>query len=200
MTLRRAAWAAIFSVTLVVTTGRSAGLVAAPIRDTQGRAPAPVVRLTRNGPTVQAFSVPTLDGTRLAAVPAPGKVTLVNFWATWCGPCQAEIPDLVELQKKYAGQLQIVGPSEDDEHDIESVKAYVRARRVNYPVGMATPALHERFPEVLGLPTTFIIDREGRLAQTHVGLLDARIVEQEIRVLAGLPTSARVEWTEAPGR
>jgi thiol-disulfide isomerase/thioredoxin len=120
---------------------------------------------------------------------------LLNFWATWCPPCRAEIPDLIALQTKYRDQLQVIGISED-EAPPEVVKRFVSDHRMNYPVVMKTPELAKLFPGVVALPTSFVLDRESRIVQKHVGQLTAATTEAETRALAGLPVNARVEQVD----
>ena len=134
----------------------------------------------------------TIEGTAISSSDWRGKVTIVNFWATWCGPCRAEIPDLVALQKKYDKYLQIVGISQD-EAPPEIVKRFAAEHQMNYPVVMSTPELERAFPGIYALPTSYLLDREGRIVQKHVGLLTALRTELETRVLAGLPVNAAIE-------
>ena len=117
---------------------------------------------------------------------------LVNFWATWCAPCRAESPDLVALQDKYRDHLLVVGISED-EGPVDKVRSFTAERKVNYPIVMTTPDLEKLFPGVVALPTTFILDKDGQVAQKHVGMLTASLTELEARALAGLPVSAKIE-------
>jgi len=138
------------------------------------------------------FSARDLDGRDVALASFRGKVVLINFWATWCPPCRAEIPDLVALQEKYRDQLQIIGVSED-EAPADVVKRFVEEHHVNYPIVMASPEIEKLFPGIGALPTTFVIDRELRIVQKHVGMLTARRTEQETRALAGLPVNASIE-------
>ena len=133
-----------------------------------------------------------LDGRSIAMSDLRGKVTLVNFWATWCGPCRQEIPDLIRLQDQYPDQLQIIGVSLD-ESGPATVRAFAEEFQMNYPVVMTTAEIAQRFPRVFALPTTFVIDPVGQVAQTHVGLVHPAIMEQETRILAGLPTDVNVE-------
>lgn len=137
----------------------------------------------------------TLDGTTLSMAELRGKVTLLNFWATWCGPCRAEIPDLVALQEEYGDSLQIIGISED-EGPIDNVRAFAETYRINYPIVMSTPEIQRAFPGVVALPTSLVVDREGRVVQRHVGLLDASRTEHQTRFLAGLPIDAVVEYVD----
>ena len=137
-----------------------------------------------------------LDGETLSMADLRGKVTLVNYWATWCGPCRHEIPQLVELQKRYGDQLQVIGVS-TDEGDTAKVVAFAEEFQMNYPVVMATPEINRQFPGVFALPTSFVVDTEGRIVQTHVGLINPAVLEQEARYLADLPTDVTVELIES---
>jgi len=146
----------------------------------------------RNPGKIQDVSMRDLDGRAIELTSLHGKVTLVNFWATWCGPCRAEIPDLVALQNKYRDQLQVIGISED-EVSSDLVRRFTADQGVNYPIVMLTPELEKVFSGVRALPTTFLLDREGRLVQKHFGMLTMATTEAETRSLAGLPVNATVE-------
>jgi thiol-disulfide isomerase/thioredoxin len=150
------------------------------------------VRLFRNPAAVGDFTVRTLDGQTISAASLRGKVTVINFWATWCGPCRAEIPDLVALQDKYRDRLQIIGISQD-EAPPDVVKRFAADHRVNYPIAMMTEELEKRFPGIVALPTSYILDTDARIVQKHVGMLTASMTEAEVRVLAKLPVNATVE-------
>src|SRR6476660_3761556 len=134
------------------------------------------LRFFRNPAAAPAFVARDLDGRDISTASLRGKVVLLNFWATWCPPCRAEIPDLIALQEKYRDHLVVIGISED-EAPVETVKAFISERKVNYPIVMTTPALTKIFRGVAALPTTFVIDREGKLAQRHVGMLNAEDTE-----------------------
>jgi thiol-disulfide isomerase/thioredoxin len=150
------------------------------------------LRFFRNPAAAPVVAMRDLDGREVSLASLRGKVVLVNFWATWCGPCRAEIPDLVALQEKYRGQLQVIGISQD-EVPVELVRRFAADHRMNYPVVMSTPEIEQLFPGVNALPTSFIVDRESRIVQKHVGMLTASLTEQETRALAGLPVNASIE-------
>jgi thiol-disulfide isomerase/thioredoxin len=150
------------------------------------------LRFFRNPAAAPVVSMRDLDGREVSLASLRGKVVLVNFWATWCGPCRAEIPDLVALQEKYRDQLQVIGISQD-EVPVELVRRFAADHRMNYPVVMSTPEIEKLFPGVNALPTSFIVDRESRIVQKHVGMLTASLTEQETRSLAGLPVNASIE-------
>jgi thiol-disulfide isomerase/thioredoxin len=155
-----------------------------------------VIRLLREPPAIPAFSFTDVNGRSISSASWHGKVVLVNFWATWCPPCRAEIPDLITLQERYRDQLVVVGISED-EGPVDEVKRFVADHGMTYVVEIGTPELRKIFRGVVALPTTFVIDPEGRLQQKHVGLLNARETETETRVLAKLPVNATVERVES---
>lgn len=151
-----------------------------------------VIRFVRDPDPAPDFKLEDLEGKPLTLAGARGKVVLLNFWATWCGPCRAEIPDLIELQDKYRGQLQVIGLTVDDE-DVRMIQRVVAGAGINYPVAMAPAAVRTQYGGIPALPTSFLLDREGRLVQKHEGLRDPRLYETEIRALLGLPIEARVE-------
>jgi thiol-disulfide isomerase/thioredoxin len=168
-------------------TSARAEAVAAAASDSQQ-----VVRFYRNPATVPAFTVHDLDGRSLSSLDWRGKVVIVNFWATWCGPCRAEIPTLVALQEKYRDRLFIIGVSEDDGPK-EQVRQFATAQKINYPVVMLTPEIERLFPGVSAIPTSFVLDTNGRVVQKHVGLFPPDLLELETRSLAGLAVNARIE-------
>jgi thiol-disulfide isomerase/thioredoxin len=141
---------------------------------------------------VPSIAIHDINGRSLSSADWRGKVTIVNFWATWCPPCRAEIPDLIALQNKYGDRLQIIGISQD-EGSVEVVRRFVAEQRMNYPVVMTTPELERTFTGIRALPTSFILDREVRIVQRHVGMLNPVTTEQETRALAGLPVNASIE-------
>ncbi len=153
------------------------------------------VELIRDPVALDDVAMYDLSGQRIALTDLRGKVALVNFWATWCGPCRIEVPDLIKLQDRYRNHLQIIGVSLD-ESGADTAQAFADEFKMNYPVVMMTAEIANWFPGVFALPTTFVIDTEGRVAQTHVGLVNPSVIEQETRYLAGLPTDVAVRFTE----
>jgi len=174
--------------------GRDGARAAAGAADTSGDPSAEKVTLHffRNPANAPSFVAVDLDGRQIASSSYHGKVVLINFWATWCPPCRAEIPDLIALQEKYRDHVQIIGVSED-EAPVEVVKKFVADHKINYPVVMATPEIEKLFPGIGALPTSYIVDRESRVVQKHVGMLTARVTESEMRHLAGLAVNASIE-------
>ena len=145
---------------------------------------------------VPGFTVTDLDGKTVSFADLRGKVVLVNFWATWCPPCRAEIPDLVALQDKYRDKLVVIGISEDEDATPAQVKAFGVERKVNYPIVMKTPELAKIFKGVSALPTTFVIDPEGKIRQRHVGMLRAQTTELETQYLSGELKNVKIDLVE----
>ena len=150
------------------------------------------LRFYRDPKPAPLFTATDLDGRQINMASLRGKVVIVNFWATWCGPCRAEIPDLVALQEKYKDTLQVIGISED-EAGVDVVRRFAAEHKINYPVAMMTPEIEKMYPGITALPTSFILDRESRVVQKHVGMLTARTTEFETRHLAGLPVNVSIE-------
>jgi thiol-disulfide isomerase/thioredoxin len=157
-----------------------------------------VIRFIRDSDPAPEFAVKGIDGSAVNLADARGKVVLLNFWATWCGPCRMEVPDLVELQKKYQDRLQVIGLVVDDA-DEDAVRKFAKRYGINYPIAMATDEMRFQFGGVPALPTSFIIDPQGRVVQKHIGLRDPELYELEVRALLGLPINARVETFEDTG-
>jgi thiol-disulfide isomerase/thioredoxin len=193
---------ALYFCLAVLSTLFSAGIYARP-GDPQATQPAreqdqPTIYFVRDPDPAPAFQIPGLDGKPVSPADARGKVVLLNFWATWCGPCRAEIPDLVELQAKYKGQLQVIGLIVDDD-DLDAIHKFVQLFRINYPVAVASDDVRVQYGGIAALPTSFLLDPQGRVVQKHTGLRDPALYETEIRSLLGLPIGAKVETFEDTG-
>jgi thiol-disulfide isomerase/thioredoxin len=126
------------------------------------------------------FELTDADGRKFKLSDYKGKVVLLNFWATWCGPCKLEIPWFIDFEKTYRDKgFSVIGVSLDEE-GWEVVKPYLEARKVNYRSTVGTDAVAQLYGGIEALPTTFVIDREGRIASTHVGLVSRKDYEDEI--------------------
>lgn len=124
-----------------------------------------------------------LDGRAVSSEQFKGKVVILDFWATWCPPCRAEIPGFIELQRNYADKgLMIIGISLD-RAEPAVVKEFAERFGMNYPVLRGTGKVTEAFGGVNALPTTFIIDRQGRIVDSHVGYTAKEEFERAIRPL-----------------
>ena len=123
-----------------------------------------------------------LDHKRLDLNAYRGKVVLLNFWATWCAPCQVEMPTFVAWQNKYGQDgLQIIGVSMDD--DPALVRAAYRKLKLTYPVAMGDVKLGDMYGGVLGLPMTFLIDRHGEIRAEFQGETDLNKIQSQLQSL-----------------
>jgi thiol-disulfide isomerase/thioredoxin len=126
-----------------------------------------------------------LNGHAVGSAELKGKVVVLDFWATWCVPCIGEIPGYIELQKKYGPQgLVIVGVSVDQKKP-EYVRKFVETKKMNYTVAMANDTIVDAFGGFESIPTTFLINREGRIVNRKVGAMPAdeyeKLVVQTLR-------------------
>lgn len=121
--------------------------------------------------------VEMLDGTKFKISDKKGKVLLVNIWGTWCGPCIAEMPHLIELQNKHAEQgFEVIGLNIGDgggtPEPIDQIKAFVAKQKLNYTIAIASSAVSTQFNLITRqsvVPQTILVDREGRLRRVFVG-------------------------------
>ena len=132
------------------------------------------------------FTLKDMNGIDVKLAAFKGKPIVLNFWATWCGPCRAEIPSLVELNTQYGNEgkdVVILGISVDD--PIEKLKPYASQMKMNYPVlvGAGRDDVQDAFGPLWGIPVTVFIDRDGRIAKKHSGIASKEQFEQEIKAL-----------------
>lgn len=129
------------------------------------------------------FTLKDLANENVTLAKFKGKVILLNFWATWCGPCKAEIPGFVELQEQYKDDLVILGFSVDDPAD--KAQAFATEYKINYPVllGLGREEVQEAYGPIWGIPTSFLIGRDGRVCKKHMGIAPKSVFEKEIQAL-----------------
>jgi len=133
-----------------------------------------------------------LNGKSVPLLDFRGKIVLVNFWATWCGPCRFEIPSLIEFQQKYSEQgLVVLGVATDDEGK-SVVEPYITNERfevagqkvvINYPILLGNEDVADKFGGIIGIPTTFLISRDGKIVKQIIGLVDHDKLEADIKSL-----------------
>jgi peroxiredoxin len=122
-------------------------------------------------PVAPDFTLNDLKGNQISLSEYKGKVLFLNFWATWCPPCRAEIPDFIEVYDEYKSKgLEILGVSVD-EIGADKVSKFVERYKMNYPVAMATNELFRNYPPPQHIPTTIVIDRDGKIQHRKVGLM-----------------------------
>jgi thiol-disulfide isomerase/thioredoxin len=151
------------------------------------------IRFVSNPEPMPPFLVSDLDGNVLSTAELRGKVVIVIFWATWCPPCREEIPEMIDLANRYKDRLQIVGVSEDDDVTPEEVHQFAKAAKINYPIVMGKDGISREWGGTPALPTSFIVNTEGRVVQKHVGLYPAEVYDREIRALLGENVGVPIE-------
>lgn len=141
-----------------------------------------VSNVMKRADKVPNFSWKDSSGTTIDFDSFRGKVTLINFWATWCGPCKKELPDLIEINREYAGRgVKIIGISADRGTNIaEEVSGFVHENGIPYLIVISNDELEEAFGNIRGLPTTFLVDEEGKIVQTFVGMRDKQFFEKAL--------------------
>lgn len=148
-----------------------------------------------NGTQASNFTLQDLSGKEVSLSSYKGKPLVVDFWATWCGPCQIEIPWLEKLQDQYASQgLTIIGISADDLDKDDPAKLFTEKREIsdfatkmhiNYPVLLDADAIADSYGGVDSLPTTFFIDRTGKIVASTVGLASRDELQADIQKAIG---------------
>jgi len=157
-----------------------------------------VIHFVRDPDIAPELKAKDLDGKELSLEAYKGKVVLLNFWATWCGPCRAEIPSLIRIQEAYKDRLQIIGMDVDDD-DEEQLRAFVKGQGINYPVAKTSLSVRLAYGGIAALPTMFVINQDNKVVQKHVGLFNPALYEVEARALLEMPVPARVETFEDTG-
>jgi thiol-disulfide isomerase/thioredoxin len=160
-----------------------AGLFAISINPPFGRAGAPLQSLV--GKQAPRFVRTDLADRKIDLNSYRGKVVLLNFWATWCAPCQVELPHFAAWQKQYGPQgLEIIAVSMDD--DVRPVQATVRKLELNFPALMGDEKIGSQYGGILGLPVTYLIGRDGIIRQRFEGETDLSELESTVmKLLAG---------------
>jgi thiol-disulfide isomerase/thioredoxin len=143
---------------------------------------APIVALGQDSRPVP-LTLKDIQGRRIRLSDYRGKVVLVNFWATWCPPCRAEIPDLIRLQREYGSRgLQVIGVTYPPQK-LAEVRRFVQKAKVNYPIGLGTNEMKLLFTKSEELPVTIVIGTDGRIRDIIEGILLADEFEQKIKPL-----------------
>jgi cytochrome c biogenesis protein CcmG/thiol:disulfide interchange protein DsbE len=144
-----------------------------------------------NGPTCDAesnakgkldFVLKDMNNATVKMADYKGKVVLINFWATWCGPCKLEIPAFVELYDQYKNQgFVIAGVSIDDAPD--TLRAFAKEWRMQYPLLLIQTEVEDSYGPFYGIPTSFLLARDGTICRKHIGPATKEQLEQEIKAL-----------------
>lgn len=127
------------------------------------------------------FSLKDLNGKVVKLSDFKNKIVIIDFWATWCGPCRKGIPDLVSLQKTYGKDVVILGITVDD--DLAEVPPFAQKYNINYPILYADRKVIKDYGGIDAIPTSFIVDKKGNIVDKHVGLIPKSEYEKKIKEL-----------------
>ena len=129
------------------------------------------------------FSLLTLNGEEVKLTDYEDKIVILDFWATWCGPCRRGIPDLVSIQKEYKDDVVVIGISLDQPSTQPYIKSFIDHFGINYPIVLGTIDVVIAYGNIQAIPTSFIIDRERNIVKKHVGLVPKATIVKEINTL-----------------
>src|ERR1700716_3404444 len=165
---------------LVVVAVVVAGMLFVGLRMARRSGVSATPRITR-ATVAPDFSLESLDGKHMRLSDLRGKAVLLNFWATWCGPCKIEMPWFVDLQNQYGSQgLQIVGVAMDDASK-EDIAKFAKDMGVNYPILIGKEAVGDAYGGVPAMPESFFIGRDGKVVDKILGLKGKGEIEDSIR-------------------
>ena len=128
------------------------------------------------------FTLPLTNGGELKLADYKGKIVIIDFWATWCPPCRRGIPDLVDIQKKYAEKVVIIGISLDTETKPDVVP-FMKQFGINYPIVYGNMEVVQAYGNVQSIPTSFIVDQKGQIVDMHIGLVSKAAYVNKIEEL-----------------
>ena len=134
------------------------------------------------GPANLSFTLKDMHNTDFKMSELKGKVVLVNFWASWCGPCLAEIPEFIKVREQYHDKgFEILGISTDDSP--EQLRDFAAKYKTNYPLVQVTQEVEDAYGPVFGLPTSILVARDGSVCKRHFGPLSKEQLEKELKSL-----------------
>jgi thiol-disulfide isomerase/thioredoxin len=147
----------------------------------EGKSAAPASTI-KGEPANLNLTVKDMNGASVRLADYKGQVIVLNFWATWCGPCQMEIPELVRTYAEYKDKgVVVLGMSIDD--SAETLRAYAPQKRMTYPILLMQDDVEQAYGPIVGVPITFFIGRDGTIGRKHFGPVTKDQVEQEIKAL-----------------
>jgi peroxiredoxin len=136
-----------------------------------------------DGDKAPDFTLKSVDGKTIKLSDYKGKVVIIDFWATWCGPCRRGIPDLVSIQTEFKNDLVIIGISLDAEKTIKDVPEFVKSYKINYPIVYGDEKVVMAYGGIQSIPTAFVIDKNGNVVDRHIGLVSKDTYVTKIKEL-----------------
>jgi cytochrome c biogenesis protein CcmG/thiol:disulfide interchange protein DsbE len=131
------------------------------------------------------FTLKSTNGKNVSLSDYKGKIVIMDFWATWCGPCRVGVPDLVEIQDEYKDRVAIIGISLDQDNTKGNIIPFMEEYKINYPVVYGTNQVIIDYGYIQAIPTTFIIDGEGNIVERYIGLVPKSHYVNKIKSLIG---------------
>jgi thiol-disulfide isomerase/thioredoxin len=130
------------------------------------------------GPLMPDFQLENLEGDIVSSEEFEGKVLLIDFWATWCPPCEKAIPALVDMKKELGGEeFEVIGITLDEKRAIPEVKSFIKKYNINYPILLGDEDTKKDFGGIPGIPTMFIVDKDGKIVDKTVGYRDGEEIK-----------------------
>lgn len=129
------------------------------------------------------FSLKSTDGKEIKLSDYKGKIVILDFWATWCGPCRRGIPDLISIQKEFKDDVVVIGISLDSESTKDDVKPFIKEMGINYPVVFGNDKVVTDYGGIEAIPTSFVIDQKSNIVDQHVGLVSKDVFTKKIKEL-----------------
>lgn len=187
------------SFVLVVVAIVVIGMLVAARRMNRQATAGPTLNGQAKGATAPDFTLPTVDGKQVKLSDLRGKAVLLNFWATWCGPCRVEIPWFMELEKQYGPKgFVIVGVSMDDDPK-KDVPKFAEEMKIDYPILVGNETVADQYGGVEGLPVTFFIDRDGKIVKKALGLTSHSEIEDGIKEALSSSGTSQSAVSHSPG-
>lgn len=141
------------------------------------------ITLNKSADKAPDFALKSVDGKTVKLSDYKGKVVIIDFWATWCPPCRKGIPDLISIQKEFKKNVVIIGISLDADKTLKDVPGFVKEYNINYPIVYGDDKVVADYGGIQGIPTAFVIDKNGNLVDKHVGLVPKETYVKKIKEL-----------------